>query len=196
MRVIRSSAALVAGVAIAVFGTLPASASIAEPGDSGDSGETIIHGGKPQSVDPTAYNYLPPASAGTGIQPMGAAGTQYISPFTYTWKGLAIPVPSGQIYHIIEGDGRYIEQESALYAPVVSIATPWGVNICNWRIDFQNRSATDNSIITTSVGTTRGGCSVLNVKRAKWDFNVQRGKQCARLYVNGTFRGEQCHAVY
>jgi len=69
------------------------------------------------------------------------------------------------------------------------------VNICNWRFDFQNRSG--DTAYSTSVGNTHGSCDIVNISRVQTStVKVKQGLECGRLYVNGYFRGEQCHAVF
>lgn len=194
----RFSLAAIASVFLLVLLPLTASAKDASPtppqggSDAGEGYE--IRGGRTQSVDPTAWNYVPPATGG-GISPMSATGAQIISPFSVTLKGVTIAVPSGYLTHKIEGSGLTINKETAVYQPSLGAGGVWGVNICNWRIDFQNRDL--RNISSTSIGTTHASCDVIGVSRTKsTTVTVKQGVQCARLYVNGTFRGEQCHSVF
>jgi len=186
--------AVAAAVALVVFAGAAAQAG---SGTVDTSRETVIKGGVTQSVDPTAYNYVAPVASGGGmVQPMSALGAGYISVFNYSWNGLTIPVPSGYLIHQINGSGLSIPSEWAVYSPSTGIGGIWGVNICNWRIDFQNRSSSNNTVIATRVGPTLAGCSLSGVSRTILNITVKQGSECARLYVNGTFRGEQCHAVF
>lgn len=70
-------------------------------------------------------------------------------------------------------------------------------NISNYRIDFQNRDIHGN-IMKTWVGPTQYNCAWRwSMKREiNQPFYVSRGKQCARLFVGGAFRGEQCHNIF
>jgi hypothetical protein len=188
---------LVAAVAAAALVVVAGGAAQAGPDKVDTSKETVIRGGVTQSLDPTAYNYLAPGvSPGGMVEPMSALGVGYISVFKYSWNGLTIPVPSGYLIHQINGSGLSIPSEWAVYSPSTGVGGIWGVNICNWRIDFQNRSSSNNGIILTRVGATHAGCSLTGVSRTLSNFTVKQGKECARLYVNGTYRGEQCHAVF
>jgi hypothetical protein len=70
----------------------------------------------------------------------------------------------------------------------------WGSNICNWRIDFQNRYG--STIYSTSSGTLNSNCQMTGVSRTRaTNWTAKVGVECARLFVNGTFRGEQCHSI-
>lgn len=160
--------------------------------------DRIVRGGTPQSTDPTRWDYVPDQDEGIGkIQPMSADGVQYISAFRYTIKGVSIPVPSGYLIHSIRGSGLRANSETATYSPAPSaVGAIWGSNICNWRIDFQNRRASNNSIATTWPGETNSGCTTKLPSRTARNIGFVRGVQCARLFVNGVFRGEQCHSVF
>jgi len=192
----RKSAALaIIGAATLMLTTLT-SVGAQAASTKGDDG-SIIRGGTTQSVDPTRYDYVPAAQGGdAGIQPLSATGAQWISAFSYSWQGLTVPVPGGYIIHQIDGSGLHITQEDAWYTPSPTVVGAiWGANICNWRIDFQNRSASNGSIASTWSGLTNSGCYTTGVHRNVNNINVTTGVQCARLFINGVFRGEQCHSV-
>lgn len=149
-----------------------------------DNGGTVS-GGFVQHSDPTRYDYVPERSP---IVPLGAQGYAWIPAFEYTFGGATIPVPGGQIFHRIDGSGLHIAEESATYtAPA---------NICNYRFDFQNRDNGGRIISTRSTGV-HNGCQFGMVGHVPLqNFNVQSGMMCARLFVSGAFRGEQCHHIY
>ena len=128
---------------------------------------------------------------------MNAYGAAWVSAFNYSWEGLTVPVPGAYIIHQITSSGLNISWEEAWYTPSASVpGAIWGTNICNWRFDFQNRSSIDGSIKQTWSGLTQPGCNTLNVKRAISNIKPSNGLQCARLFTNGVFRGEQCHSVH
>lgn len=155
----------------------------------------IILGGKTQSVDPTRYDYVPPTSAhpGTGgIAPMSADGYAFLSAFSYSWKGLTIPVPGSYIYHRIEGSGLRVTEEEGSW---IALSAGSGWQQCNVRFDYQNRSG--STIYSTVSNGQHNGCSfaqTIDIRRP--DRTVKTGLLCARLFVSGTFRGEQCHNVF
>lgn len=67
--------------------------------------------------------------------------------------------------------------------------------VCNWRIDYQNRNG--STVYRTYRGATHATCNF----GAMYDIGpsnvtVRKGKQCARLFVGGSFRGEQCHNIH
>lgn len=69
-------------------------------------------------------------------------------------------------------------------------------NICNYRIDFQNRGL-DGKIWSTHKGATENSCAwrLSAIRELNTPRHVKPGYQCARLFVGGTFRGEQCHNI-
>lgn len=148
-------------------------------------GGGVISGGFVQHSDPTRYDYAPETPS---VAPRGAQGYAWIPAFEYTFGGATIPVPGGQIFHRIDGSGLYIEEESATYtAPA---------NICNYRFDFQNRDNSGRIVSTRSTGV-HNGCQFGMVGHVPLqNFNAQSGMMCARLFVSGAFRGEQCHHIY
>jgi hypothetical protein len=174
-------------VALVVTG-FAAAPSFAGPKDPG------IIGGTTQSVDPTRYDYVAPEAEGP--VPMSASGVGVVSPFSYSWNGFTIAVPAGYLFHSITGSGLTITKESVTYSPAPSaVGAIWGMNVCNARFDFQNRSG--STIYSTSTGSVLSGCHTSGITRVKTGtVTVRTGVQCARLYVNGTYRGEQCHSVF
>lgn len=157
----------------------------------------VIVGGRTQSTDPTRHDYVAPGAA---VTPMNAYGVGYVSPFSYQWNGLTIPLPSGYLFHSVSASGLTINSESVTYSPSPSvIGAIWGSNVCNARLDFQNRMGTgaDAIIYTTWTGALLTGCRTLGISRSKsTTVKVKTGLQCARLFVAGSFRGEQCHNVF
>lgn len=167
--------------------TTPTALMTSTPDDVSDASEMHIEGGHIQSYDPTRYDYVPP-SPQTSLR--SAWGHQVIGGFTFGFKGLSLTIPSGTLAHEIQGGSTYIRQEAAQYLLLAS------ANICNYRIDFQNRDL-NGKIWSTDRGATQNSCAwrtsvvrELNVPR-----HVKPGHQCARLYVGGIFRGEQCHNI-
>ena len=149
----------------------------------------IIDGGEAQGVDPSAYDYLP--GGGTDLTPnienRSASGYQPINGFGFSFKGQAFKVTTGELQHRIVGAGNYIEAEGAQYRVPSTI--------CNWRVDYQNR--TGSQIHRTFVGETHTGCSFGAVADSgPRNVHVKSGsQQCARLFVADKFRGEQCHNI-
>lgn len=157
-----------------------------------DEAAAII-GGTTQSVDPTRFDYVPPESSGDGtMTPMGADGYAWFGGFTFTYKGLIIGVPALEMRHVINGSGLTISSEYATYQPTVL----QGLQLCNYQTHFQNRNG--NTIYSTYKSTYHEGCEWFTISRQDSPVSqiVKTGQQCARLYVAGTFRGEQCHYTY
>lgn len=114
--------------------------------------------------------------------PLSASGSQPIGGFTVK----DIRIPSMMLDHVINGSGLTINSE---------VAEAEGLNLCNYRIDFQNRYG--NTIYRTDVGNTYWGCKLLTTGPIYSRFkSVNRGVQCARVFVNGQYAGEQCHNIY
>lgn len=110
-----------------------------------------------------------------------------IQGFGFEWEGVPIQVPLLTLNHEIIGEGTYIASETANIAAT-------GSQICNWRVDYQNRF--QDQIFATYPGATHWDCSFASATDVgPSDIHVQPGSQCARLYVMGEFRGEQCHAI-
>lgn len=170
---------------------------------AGDEG-TVLDGGQLQSVDPTAWNYEPPAAHSGGmITPMAASGFTGIGGFVMTvgagGQSTNIQVPAGFLGHAISGSGTgaSLGNESAAYVPTPSLTALWNLQMCNWRIDWQERNG--SNILATSPGPQTSGCSTLgaSVSRTSKALPARNGSQlCARLYVGGTFRGQQCHNIH
>lgn len=151
-------------------------------------GETI-RGGKVQHTDPTRHDYVPLGSAGdpscpVEMQPMSATGWQYISAFPFEWQGLTIPIPKGQLTHSVNGSGLTVTAEGASY---VVAGAP-----CNVQFQFQNRYG---STVYSTIKSPIYGCGGYFEYINPTDRTLKRGLLCARLYVNGYFKGEMCHSI-
>lgn len=160
-----------------------------------DGGITFTGEFPTQSTDPSRWDYVPVDASNDEAAARSAVGTQVISSFSYSWNGLQLPVPAGHLAHRIDGSGLSLSGENAIYGPAIGIGIPWGVNLCNWRIDFQNRPAA-GGVASTSTGPIHSTCSTFGIERTRGPFKAKAGVQCARLFVNSTFRGEQCHSVH
>lgn len=160
-------------------------------GDRG-SGYTVL-GGTTQSFDPTRYDYVPPTptpASGGMVTPMSANGYQFLPAFNYTVGGVTIPVPGSYIYHRIDGSGLQITEEEGSWVPMAA----WTFQQCNVRFHFQNRSG--STIYSTTIMSEQTGCIWGTTTQVFTpDRTVKTGLQCARLYVSGTYRGEQCHNI-
>ncbi len=159
--------------------------------DSDGSTETVIEGGQVQHDDLTRWDYVPASDQETRPSFRSAWGHEVIGGFDFGYKGLPLKIPAGTLAHDIQGGSTYIRSEAAQYLLFAS------ANICNYRIDFQNRDIHGN-IMKTWVGPTQYNCAWRwSMKREiNQPFYVSRGKQCARLFVGGAFRGEQCHNIF
>lgn len=190
---------LAAAVSLAVVLTMASTpASAVDPtgdpatpsvfGDDGGFAEGVAYGGTTQSVDPTAYDYVPP-SPPAGVQLFGASGMASVGGFQVTIQGQKITVPGFWMEHVIQGKGYSVTKEWAQYAPVSYLT------LCNYQTAFQNRSG--STIYATRWSAYHSGCSTgIFVQNAPGSFQVREGQECARLYVAGVFRGEQCHYVH
>lgn len=158
---------------------------------------TVIPGGTTQSDDPEDLYYVPevpqlvkPDLSGPQIEPLSASGYQIIPGYEIGIKGVAVQVPQGLLFQKISGSGTQIDRDYADYEVAASL------NYCNWRIDFQNR--TGSKVHKTWKGPSHYECKWLGGAKASATAHpgkVKPGLQCARLFVNGTFRGEQCHNI-
>jgi hypothetical protein len=147
----------------------------------------VILGGTTQSTDPTRFDYVPAEPAFSG---RGAVGYQPIGGFTFTWGGVPIGLPGFVLQHVLTGSGLTVQQETANYTFGVK------AQFCNYQTAFQNRKG--STIYSTRWSSYHSGCSYLAAvgQNIQGPFAVKNGSQCARLYVNGTFKGEQCHNVF
>lgn len=184
MRRFRRFTVLVATAVLAIGGN-GATTTASTPDTVLESGGTVI-GGHAQDSDPASYDYVPSTPApGTGDR--SAKGYAFVPGFTYSVGGATIQIPSAQIYHAIDGGGTWIEYERATYtAPA---------RICNYRMDYQNRDLRGNIVRTWSNGTHVGCINGMAGDQGISHERVQRGMMCARLFVSGAFRGEQCHHI-
>jgi hypothetical protein len=150
-----------------------------------------ILGGTVQSVDPSRYDYVPRGSPSNAPTDRSATGIALIDGFTYTFGGVEFSIPTFYLLHEIRGSGLVIDSEAATIYWGITVQPP----ICNWRFDFQNREG--GTIFSTYSTPVHEDCSYGTFwvdESGPW--HVHRGAQCARLFVNGTFRGEQCHSVH
>ena len=164
----------------------PALASEVNDVSEGD----VIYGGTTQSTDPTRYDYVPPAGAGGGFTTMGATGYANIGGFTFDYQGAKIGIPGFILQHVISGSGLKINEEVATYTFGVQ------AQLCNYETHFQNRKG--SKIYSTRKSSYHAGCSYGFAlgQKVNGPFTVENGAQCARLYVNGAYKGEQCHNVF
>lgn len=123
---------------------------------------------------------------------MSASGIGTVPGFTFGWKGLTITVPGGTIYHSISGSGLTVTKETANFV----FKLPKYVQLCNTQWQFQNRHG--STIYSTYTSPLRTGCTYGYIPDHTYSTkrNVKTGQLCARMFVAGTYRGEQCHNVY
>lgn len=182
-------------VAVLTAALCLASPTLAHADDEGfdNTGtETIIYGGTTQSDDPTAYDYVPSEPV---MEPRSAAGWGVIGSYNLDVYGVSVVIPGGFLYHKITGEGKSVTYESGTYYSQRNVTAPWTITLCNIRIDWQNRN--NDRIYTTSIGNTRTGC-FKEAWPARYDYSsrtLKTGQQCARIWVGGKFRGEQCHWI-
>jgi hypothetical protein len=136
------------------------------------------------------------SAAGAAPASASAFGCQYIGGFGFTFKGFELRAPKGWLCHQIRGSGRRIDSESAIYGPAYSMYGTLKGRVCNWRIDFAYRRASDGSEYRRDRGRTRHRCNY-HVKRTVTTRKVLEhyGTACAELYVNGVRRSQQCHNI-
>ncbi|MGO1592171.1 MAG: hypothetical protein ACTHW1_06970 [Ancrocorticia sp.] len=150
------------------------------------NGDGIIYGGKIQNDDPSSWDYVPEETQGIGT--LSAWGQAWIGGFSV--KGNYIP--RFVLTHDITGSGTKIQQEKAYAVSTTG-------RICDYRIDWQNRSTVNNGIFSTVKGKHQAGCHIIGTtfggNNSKAPYTVKKGKQCARLFSSGVFVGEQCHKI-
>lgn len=170
------------------FGSNVAFGSTIQQGEELLSSGGTVYGGVSQSNDPTRFDYVPRDGGTVDSGLRSAKGYEFVPAFEYSFRGLTIPVPGGQIYHRIDGNGLRIDYETMTYtAPA---------NICNYRVDYQNRDMNGNIVFTHSNGDHLGCQFGMVGDNGISNVDVQPGMMCARLFVSGAFRGGQCHHVY
>ena len=159
--------------------------------------EDVVLGGTTQDTNPTGYDYVPSVLATSAmtasgvVTPMDASGTGATGAFSYTWGGLTFRVPSGRIAHTVKGKGLQVTKQTANWIFLV----PTAFQICNYQWQFQNRLGT--AIYSTVKSPLFNECRYGNLPNYSVGStrNLKAGQLCARLYVQGTFRGEQCHTI-
>ncbi len=110
-----------------------------------------------------------------------AYGYQY---WAAAWTGGIKIIPSGQLFHGIEGNGRFITADGANYIT--------GGALCDTAVRF-----------TYGYGKqwvwshTRWGCSPVRAWKYAMNRTVPYGHACAELYANNRHRyiTKQCHLV-
>lgn len=146
-----------------------------------------ISGGTTQSTDPTRFDYVAPSRKGATVA--SAMGSKTLKGWSYSMGGFTVKVPTLQLTHYLSGKGLRINRESASYQ------TSGLTRVCNYRTAFQNRFG--SRIYSTRWAPLHRGCSWEYAQQnLNTSFTVQGGLQCARLYENGRYRGEQCHNVF
>lgn len=122
---------------------------------------------------------------------MSADGDAFLSAFSYSWQGITIPIPGSYINHKVTGTGLRVTEEEATWMPL----PPYSMQQCNVHFEFQNRYG--STIYSTVKMSVIPGCHWgYTTQKYTPDRTLKTGLICARLYVNGTYRGEQCHSVY
>lgn len=187
---------LMAATAVALLSvpalTLGAGASSAVTSDAATGEYEVVEGGTVQHTDPTRYDYVPLSASPTDlVQPASASGLTLLSAFKYTWNGISIPVPGLQWHYHLTGSGLNVTNQHSRWVPTLIN----NVRLCNWKVQYQNR--TGSTIHSTFTTGTHTGCTWgTGTDTLTNDYRVKTGIQCARLFVQGYFRGEHCHAVY
>ena len=185
-KMLKTAASLLS--ALAILPVLSGTAQAETTQGKQEESQTIM-GGNYQSTDPTAYNYLPEGSDPVpNTADRSAFGSAQLSGFGFTFQGHDFKVPVVNLEHAIKGKGGHIDSESA------SVTFTNGT-LCNWRVDYQNRD--ENGIHATRKGATHNDCSLGHAHDAGFkNFDVKSNAECARLFVMGEFKGEQCHAIH
>lgn len=170
----------------------PAFASDNETSDvaSGSGSVGVIYGGTTQSIDPTRFDYVPAAGSPQAgmIQPLNASGTQSIGGFTISVGGVPIGIPRILLTHEINGSGLRVTSEKVYFAST-------STSVCNYQVVYQNRSG--SKIYSSSYSSTYKGCSSAKLMyNSAAPFTARAGVQCARLFSNGVYLGEQCHSIH
>ncbi|RZE21337.1 hypothetical protein C0Q92_18430 [Streptomyces albidoflavus] len=102
-------------------------------------------------------------------------------------------LPRGcQLGHRIKGSGKRISyQAAAVQGGGLCAVKP---QFCNWRIDF-SYADTDGRTYKTSRGKTHNVCERYPERQAAKQTLPHYGKACAKIYVNSSLRGTQCHYI-
>lgn len=159
-------------------------------------GSMDVTGETSQSEDPLAPAYVAPAPPAGMITPMDANGMGWIGSFSFSWNGKTFFLPAGWLTHDLQGKGLNVARESTQYG----YGSPGGFQVCNVRYAFQNRDAVTSGgkVRSTHFSPPYDGCYYTQVPTyTRTNLgNMRNGLQCARFYVQGTYRGETCHAIY
>ena len=190
MRLRRALTGTLAALALALTSAGVATAETSIPSlDSDEPILTTVYGGTTQSTDPTRMDYVPSADSphNSVVQPRNADGYQAIGGFTITVGGVPIPIPKTLLHHSIRGTGYGIQTEWANFAS--------GSKICNYQVAFQNRRG--STIYSTSYTGTYKTCAISSgrIYNNTTPRTAKNGLQCARLFSNGYYVGEQCHSM-
>ena len=127
----------------------------------------------------------------------GAVGTEIVPAFKLTagagGVSAPIPVPAGQLTHMIKGKGRRIESQRAAYTVSPGLGGLKG-QVCNWQIDFSYKENGKEYMRERGKRIPECGGVKPIVGQAK-PKTVRFGQACAELWANGKFKAAQCHNI-
>jgi len=114
-----------------------------------------------------------------------AYGIQYWSPHSVNIKGQSVPIPSGQLAHMIEGHGDHVDWDGANF---VSAA-----NLCDSSMRFTYGNGSQHFD-----GGLHSGCSHVGQWKYNMNREVPRGSACAELWAHNwrILVARQCHYVH
>ena len=114
-----------------------------------------------------------------------ASGVQYWGAFNVNIGGQSVPIPSGQLVHVIDGSGYHINWDGANFASAANICDP------SMRFTYGNGAYYLN-------GNVHLGCSRVGQWKYALNWNAPRGSACAELWANNwrVLVAKQCHYVY
>lgn len=148
--------------------------------------------------DRAAVTAVKPAAT---VKPMTAIGFQPLGSIQYSWQGVTVEVPTGCFLgHTIKGDGRKLAQEWTSWdcSPPASSFLAVNPNMCNPRYDFIYKDMNGKIYSRLSSGNRYLGCWGATGPTFTAPNNrtlPKYGSACAALYLNGQYKGQQCHNI-
>ena|SRR5687768_4325556 len=114
-----------------------------------------------------------------------ADGYQYWGAFTVNIGGQSVGIPSGQLYHAIEGAGYHINWDGANFISAATICDP------SMRFTYGNG-------LYHLYGDVHWGCSNNGQWKYYLNWYAPRGEACAELWAKNwsVLVARQCHYVH
>jgi hypothetical protein len=114
-----------------------------------------------------------------------ANGIAYWDAFNVKIGDQSVPIPSGQLLHVIKGKGYYIEWDGANFASAANICDP------SMRFTYGNGAYRLD-------GNVHWGCSLNGQWKYYLKWNAPRGSACAELWAKNwrILVAKQCHYIH